>query len=99
MRKIVKTDRHGYRRAWLIRDDDPDETAEQYGVPLAPPDVEKLDWEEIKRDLHNALIDRGLYTWQDVQKAQNALGGIAQSVLRRRLVLLYRQEHQEVADA
>ena len=91
MRKIEHIDRHGYKHIRLIRDHDPDEAAE-IGIPLEPPDVGGLDWEGIKRDLHNALVDRGLFTWQDVQRAQNALTSVAISVLRRRLVLLYRQK-------
>lgn len=97
MKEVAWTDRYGYKRVSLIRDTDPDEMAEK-GIPLEPPDVDKINWEEVKRDLHNALIDQRLFGWQDVQRAQNALTGILIRVLKRHLVLLYRQEFQEVKE-
>lgn len=97
MREVAWTDRHGYKRVSLIRDDDPDDMAEQ-GIPLAPPNVDRINWEEVKRDLHNTLIDQRMFGWQDVQRAQNALTGILVRVLKRQLVLLYRIEDREVKE-
>lgn len=97
MREVAWMDRHGYKHVSLIRDTDPDDMAEQ-GIPLAPPNVDRINWEEVKRELHNALIDHRMFGWQDVQRAQNALTGILVAVLKRKLVLLYRQEFQEVKE-
>lgn len=97
MREVAWMDRHGYKHVSLIRDDMSDDMAEQ-GIPLEPPKLDKLNWEEVKRDLHNALIDQRLFGWQDVQRAQNALTGILVRVLKRQLVLLYRIEDQEVKE-
>lgn len=89
MRLVEWTDRRGWRHHAWIRDDDPDEAA-PYGVPRDPPDVEQLEWEEIKRDLHHALLDRGLISWQDVQRQQNAVTSALRAVLLKRIIALYR---------
>jgi len=90
-------DRQGYKHIYVIRDDDPDEMAEK-GIPLEPPDIQQLAWEEVKRDLHNALVEAGLFTWQDVQRAQNKISAITRTLLKRRVVLLYRLDEQEATD-
>ncbi len=93
MRKVVYTDRAGYFRAAWIRDDDPDEMAEM-GIPIDPPDLETLDWEGIKRDIHNALVHAELFTWQDVLRQQNSVGSLVARVIKRHIVRLYRFEDQ-----
>ena len=93
MKKVVYEDRGGYLRAALIRDDDPDDMAPM-GIPLDPPDLEKLDWEGIKRDIHNSLVHAGLFTWQDVLRQQNSVGSLVARVLKRHIVRLYRFEDQ-----
>lgn len=60
------------------------------GVPLEPPDLDQLDWATIKRDLHNALFDRGLVTWQDVQRSQNGVTTAILATVRRKLIVLYK---------
>lgn len=93
MRTVEYTDRAGYLRAALIRDDDPDDMAAQ-GIPLNPPDLETLDWEGIKRDIHNGLVHARLFTWADVLRQQNAVSGIVSRVMKRHIVRLYRFEDQ-----
>jgi len=92
MRYIIYTDRHGFRRRSLIRDNDPD-TAAPGGIPAGPPDIRQLDWDLIQREINNSLVDRRLFTWDDVQLAQNALGGVILSAIRRRLISQYRTQH------
>jgi len=95
LKKVVIEDAHGYKHAFLLRDTDPVSMAEQ-GIPLEPPDVNLIPWEEVKRDLHNALVEYGLFTWQDVQRGQNRITTITRSLIKRHLVLLYRLDEQEV---
>lgn len=64
--------------------------AERIGLRLAPPDLDRLDWEGIKVELHNALVDRELYTIDDVIASQHGLTSAVTSVLGRKLNLLYR---------
>lgn len=90
MRKVEWVDSYGYRRASLLRDDDPDEIRES-GVLVGPPNLDRLDWDEIKRDLHNELFKRGLFTWHDVQARQTGVKGAVLAVLRKRVAMLYRE--------
>jgi hypothetical protein len=69
------------------------DSAAPLGVPIEHIDVDELDWDEIKRDLHNQLVDAGLFTWNDVQRAQNAITGLVNLVVAKRLLNHYRQVH------
>lgn len=95
MRRIDWEDRNGYKRASLIRDHDPDSVAEA-GIPMGPPDLEALDWEGLKRDLHNALMEAHILTWEDLQKTNANLQGIACRALKRHIVQLFKLDDQEV---
>jgi hypothetical protein len=88
------TDDRGRLRRSLVRDGDPDALAPQ-GLPRGVPDLGRLDWEAVERDLHNALHRRGLYTWEDVQRAQDGVTGAVLAALRRRVTALYREAHSE----
>jgi len=89
--KIVHyTDKNGYLHAAQLRDNDPESMA-PYGIPLEPPDLQ-LDWEYIRREVHNELVRRGLFTWKDVERQQTGITSALQSVLKRSIVALYRNE-------
>lgn len=70
------------------------ETDGRRGIPAGPPDVGRLDWEGIKRDLQNALAERGLWAMEDIVSPinQGGMQGAILSALRRRVVDLYREE-------
>ena len=93
MRVVTWTDRHGRKHRSLVRDSDPDEMASQ-GVLQDPPNLDELDWEGIKTDLHNALVDAGLFSWRDVQERRGLRGAIL-SAMKRRLVYLYREAEND----
>jgi sugar phosphate isomerase/epimerase len=88
-------DGRGYLHRALVRDGDPDSLAPQ-GVPQDVPDLGKIDWDDLRRELHNELHRRGLFTWEDVQRSQNGLTGAVLAVMRRRLVALYREANIQV---
>lgn len=90
MRLIFWEDERGWRHRSAVRDSDPDDFA-QYGVYHDPPCVDDLDWDNIKRDLHNALVDRRLFEYSDITKQQDGIPSAILSVLRRRVIELYRQ--------
>jgi len=94
MRTVDYVDDSGYQRRALLRDDDPDSVAPQ-GIQLGPPPIDELDWEAIKRDLHNRLFRAGLFSWRDVQEKRGLRGAILAS-MKGPLVYLYREvEHME----
>lgn len=92
MRLVQWENKDGLLVQAYVRDGDPDELAESVGILHMPPDLDNLDWDGIKRDLHNELIKRGIVTWNDVQKQQAALTNVITATLKRRLVALYRQQ-------
>ena len=91
MRLVIYEDERGYKHRSLLRDRDPDTMAPK-GIIQDPPDLSLLDWEGMRRDIHNALVEQGLVTWADVQRAQNAVSGIVKGVIANRIVALYRQK-------
>lgn len=74
----------------MVRNSDPDEAGPQ-GIPLEPPDVAaEVDWEEVKRELNNQLVQSGLFDWKDVQRKQNAITSILMHIIRRQVVRLFK---------
>lgn len=90
MRLTEWTDENGYKRGALLRTNDADEDKDS-GIPVSPPDVGALDWDAVKRDLHNALYEQSIFDWSDVQARQNGVKSAVLSALRKRVVALYRQ--------
>ena len=99
MRLVVWEDKGGYKHRSLVKDGDAD-TAAHGGIPVDPPDLELLDWEAVKRDIHNQLVELGVTTWADWQRKQNGLHSIVASPLKRQLIALFRQEetHDRTVD-
>jgi len=93
MKKVTWTDSRGFHHAALLRDNDPEDRPE-VGIPLDPPDINRLDWEELRVNLHNTLVDFGLSTWEDVVAQQNAasLSSAILRVFKRPLIGLYRDD-------
>ena len=89
MKTVIITDRFGYDRAYLCTDDMSDDEAEQ-GIPQTPPDLDLVEWEEVKKQLNNILVNRGIFTYADICNAQNAISSACKSVMKNRIVNLYR---------
>lgn len=89
MRTVIYKDRRGDFHASLVRDSDPDSAAEM-GIPLEPPDFGLIDWKEVQRELRNHLIQKQVFNWRDVQREQKSITAAVLSVIRRRIVALYR---------
>lgn len=90
MKNVIWQDQDGYKHRSLIRDDQPDHMAAE-GIPQDPPDINQLDWEGIKREIHNSLVEQGITSWSEVQRRGNAVGSTVASVIRPKIILLYRQ--------
>lgn len=95
MKRVITKDDRGWKHAHLIKNQDPESLAQVIGIPSDPPDLSQLDWNQIRRDLHNALIDRELFTWADVQKAQTGISSAILDALRHPIVALYRNREQK----
>ena len=93
MREVEWTDKDGFRHRSLVRDTDPDSAAPS-GILKDPPDLDGLDWTGIQRDMHNAMVERGVSTWTDLQLCQCITYIVAQSGLGRRLKLLLKAQSE-----
>lgn len=92
MKAVIWQDtRTGKLHRSYIRDTDPDSFAPK-GVPGDPPDVFSLNWETLMTELHNELVNRGLFTSDDLQRSSGALTGAILSVFRTHLIHLYRKD-------
>lgn len=95
MKRVIVDGDDGYKKAFWIKDTD---TTVQFGIPSMPPDLDRLDWDEIKREIYNELVERNIATWQDIQREQSAVTGIVLSVVRNRIINLYKLAESEVKD-
>lgn len=93
MKKVVWEDENGFNHHSLINNNMPMSDV-QKGLLLDPPDITKLDWEEIVRDLHNLLVARGLKTMKDVNELQTLNNSIL-TVIAPRISKLYREQAYE----
>lgn len=64
------------------------------GIPVLMPDIYDLDWDAIILQIHNGLVDNGLFSWADVQRQQTGLSSILRTTLMRHLIALYRMEDE-----
>jgi len=88
------TDGRGYRHKSILRDSDPDSAA-PLGVPCDPPNLDLLDWEELKRELHNHLLDLDLTSWDKMAKHDGAIASAIRRTFKRPLVNLYKREFRD----
>ena len=91
MRLVNWTDENGYKRRSLVRDNDPDTEAES-GIRKDIPSLNELDWEDMKRTLHNYLFDNGVFTRDDVTRLQNSVTNAITATFRRQIINLYRRQ-------
>ena len=85
MRYFFFVDAAGYRRRVIVRDADKDPDAERIGIPADPPDLAGIGelTDDARRDLHNTLSARGLFTWQDVTAQSNGVTVTCAAVARK----------------
>ena len=93
MKLVSWEDERGYVMQSFIPDGTSDDLAHN-GIPHNPPDLSEMDWEEVARELHNALVAQGLVTWKDVQRQQTTLVPVIVSTIKKRLVVLYRKKEE-----
>lgn len=91
MRIVEYVDKNDYKRRRVVRDNDPDELA-KHGQPLEPPDLDRLDWEKLKKQLYHELLSRDLTCWRDVQYSQTGLTSAILATFRKVIKELYKKE-------
>jgi len=90
--KIVNwTDSDGFNHRSLLKDSDHDSLAPR-GIPQDPPDVRRLNWRAIQKNIHNELLNRGLLTFEDVQERGNEVSAVIKAALLRPIIRLYREK-------
>jgi len=80
----------------MIKDDDPDSMA-KYGIPHDPPNVNLLDLDGFKRDLHNAMVKGEMFSLRDIMKQANGLQPLM-TVVKRYFLTLYQQEEADLSN-
>lgn len=97
MRYVVIEDAKGYKRRYLVRDEDGDEDAARIGIPAGPPSLDDLDVEAIKKEISNALVDQGLYSWADINKSSVGLSLIS-AIVKRHVAGLLKQAQTQAKE-
>lgn len=90
MKIVIWTDDKGIKHRSILQEHQV-ETRPEEGYVSDVPDIFSLDWEQIKKELHNALTDRKLFTYEDVVHSQNGITGAVLLALRKRVKDLYRR--------
>ena len=92
MKFVTWVDDNGYKRRSIVRDEDPASMGPA-GIPAGPPDLARLDWESLVRELNNTLVDREINTLGDIHKSpgQSAITQALVSVFRRPIISLYKE--------
>ena len=80
----------GWKYQSWIPDNMPALEAEK-GIPHNPPDVTRLDWNGIQREINNLLIDRELITLKDVDNHSGMLGNTILKTILPKLIELYKE--------
>lgn len=94
--KLVKwEDEKGWKRAALVTDDMPEEDWHM-GMTREPPGLEGITWNDCLKQIHNQLVDLGIFSLEDVQRHQTAVGNVVCSVIRRRIIELFKEHDREV---
>ena len=90
MRHVIFSDERGFLHRAMVRDTDGDEMARS-GVPAGPPDLNGIDWEAVKKDINNKLVEQGLFTWEDINRSPMGLK-VVEGVIRRYLKAVYQED-------
>lgn len=92
MKLVEWTDDRGYKHKALVRDTDTEAMAQQgMGMALDPPDVEQIDWELVKRDLHNLLMLHGIINWESIKSDNPFFTASLIKALKRHVVALFKE--------
>ncbi len=98
MRNVIVKDEAGYKRRVAVRDTDGDEVAlSGMGIPSGPPDVRDIDWEAMKLEINNYLVESKLFTYADLERDKSALNGIF-GIIKRKIAFAYLADEQAMKE-
>jgi hypothetical protein len=89
MKRVTWEDQHGYKHVSMVRDSDGVEAGPK-GIPVGPPDLELVDWEEVKRNLNNLLVEMDILTYRDIQRQNSGVSTAVRSVLTSQIVNIFK---------
>lgn len=92
MKTIIYEDTHGKLHRTILRDNDPDDLADE-GIPLDPPMIEDI-LDEAKIELHNELVKRGLFDVKSINEHSGALSSAVNKCVTNKIVQRYLQEEK-----
>lgn len=92
MKQVIYEDERGRKHLSTIRDTDTDPSI---GFLQSPPDVDKLNWDEIKRTLHNLLLEKGIFTVRDAQRYQKDFNWCVLVAVQKPLFRMYQEEEND----
>jgi hypothetical protein len=92
MKIVMWTDSLGRKHRSVLQEHMP-ATRPKEGYLSDPPDIRELNWDELVIELHNELVNRGLFTYEDIVHSQNGLTAAILRVFRKKVKDLYRREN------
>ena len=90
MKTLIYEDMDGKLHRTILRDDDPDDLADE-GIPLDPPMIEDI-LEEAKTELHNELVKRGLFDVKSLNDHNGALSSAVKKCVTNKIIKRYLEE-------
>lgn len=91
MRLVRYENEDGFLRQGFIKENMPASDADK-GIEYNPPDLNRIDWDAVKREINNDLIKVDLITLKDVAKVNSPLSNIILSAIRPKLIQLYKEQ-------
>lgn len=92
MKRVIWTDDQGMKHRAILPDNVGDDMA-KFGIPDGPPDILRMDWNSIQREINQYIIDNGLWGQDEMTSSQSGVAG-ALVILKRHLLALYREDWQ-----
>ncbi len=90
MRLVITEDDKGYLHRMMITDSMEEKDAHM-GLLDDPPNLDELDWMQIKKELHNLLVKRAIISIDSSAELKNLSNTIV-SVVQPKIVALLRQK-------
>lgn len=92
MKVLTYTDNDGFNHKSLVRDTDTDPSL---GLLQSPPDIRELDWDDIKKRIHNGLLERGLLSLSDIQIRGTEFNQVIMASVVKPIYGLYQKESKD----